>query len=78
MVASYDDSIVTAIDLKERKIIKKLEAGCVPHVAAALQLKWTSHSGFRHQLRRLRQNDRQRLGSGQNGSGQTGSCLWRY
>ena len=32
MVASYDDSIVTAIDLKERKIIKKLEAGCVPHV----------------------------------------------
>ncbi|MGR8981591.1 MAG: cytochrome D1 domain-containing protein [Gammaproteobacteria bacterium] len=32
MVASYDDSIVTAIDLKERQIIKKLEAGCVPHV----------------------------------------------
>jgi nitrite reductase (NO-forming)/hydroxylamine reductase len=32
MVASYDDSIVTAIDLKERKIIKKLDAGCVPHV----------------------------------------------
>ncbi|MGZ8097117.1 MAG: cytochrome D1 domain-containing protein [Methylosarcina sp.] len=32
MVASYDDSIVTAIDLKERKIVKKLEAGCVPHV----------------------------------------------
>lgn len=32
MVASYDDSIVTAIDLKDRKIIKKLEAGCVPHV----------------------------------------------
>ena len=32
MVASYVDSIVTAIDLKERKIIKKLEAGCVPHV----------------------------------------------
>jgi nitrite reductase (NO-forming)/hydroxylamine reductase len=32
MVASYDDSIVTAIDLNERKIIKKLEAGCVPHV----------------------------------------------
>jgi len=32
MVASYDDSIVTAIDLKDRKIIKKLDAGCVPHV----------------------------------------------
>ncbi len=32
MVASYDDSIVAAIDLKERKLIKKLEAGCVPHV----------------------------------------------
>jgi nitrite reductase (NO-forming) / hydroxylamine reductase len=32
MVASYDDSIVTAIDLNERKIIKKLDAGCVPHV----------------------------------------------
>ena len=32
MVASYDDSIVTAIDLVDRKIIKKLEAGCVPHV----------------------------------------------
>ncbi|MEQ1530923.1 MAG: cytochrome D1 domain-containing protein [Methylococcales bacterium] len=32
MIASYDDSIVAAIDLKERKIIKKLEAGCVPHV----------------------------------------------
>ena len=32
MVASYDDGVVIAIDLKERKIIKKLEAGCVPHV----------------------------------------------
>ncbi len=32
MIASYDDSIVAAIDLKDRKIIKKLEAGCVPHV----------------------------------------------
>ena len=32
MVASYDDSIVAAIDLKDRKIIKKLKAGCVPHV----------------------------------------------
>ena len=32
MIASYDDSIVAAIDLKDRKIIKKLDAGCVPHV----------------------------------------------
>lgn len=32
MIASYDDSIVAAIDLKERKLIKKLTAGCVPHV----------------------------------------------
>jgi DNA-binding beta-propeller fold protein YncE/cytochrome c553 len=39
MVASYDDSIVTAIDLKERKIIKKLEAGCVPHVGGGSAVK---------------------------------------
>ncbi|MEN8260156.1 MAG: cytochrome D1 domain-containing protein [Pseudomonadota bacterium] len=39
MVASYDDSIVTAIDLKERKIIKKLEAGCVPHVGGGSVVK---------------------------------------
>ena len=32
MVASYDDSIVAAIDLEKREIIKKLPAGCVPHV----------------------------------------------
>ncbi len=32
MVASYDDSIVAAIDLQQRKLIKKLPAGCVPHV----------------------------------------------
>lgn len=32
MVASYDDSIVAAIDLEERKLIKQLPAGCVPHV----------------------------------------------
>ncbi|MDQ7089531.1 MAG: cytochrome D1 domain-containing protein [Methylococcales bacterium] len=39
MVASYDDSIVTAIDLKERKIIKKLKAGCVPHVGGGAAVK---------------------------------------
>ena len=32
MVASYDDSIVAAIDLETRKLIKQLPAGCVPHV----------------------------------------------
>ncbi len=39
MVASYDDSIVAAIDLKERKLIKKLEAGCVPHVGGGAAVK---------------------------------------
>jgi DNA-binding beta-propeller fold protein YncE/mono/diheme cytochrome c family protein len=39
MVASYDDSIVTAIDLEERKIIKKLPAGCVPHVGGGSAVK---------------------------------------
>ena len=39
MVASYDDSIVTAIDLKERKIIKKLDAGCVPHVGGGAAIE---------------------------------------
>ncbi len=39
MVASYDDSIVAAIDLKDRKIIKKLEAGCVPHVGGGSAVK---------------------------------------
>ncbi len=39
MVAAYDDNIVTAIDLKERKIIKKLKAGCVPHVGGGAAIK---------------------------------------
>jgi len=39
MVASYDDSVVIAIDLKDRKIIKKLEAGCVPHVGGGSAVK---------------------------------------
>jgi len=39
MVASYDDSIVAAIDLKERKLIKKLPAGCVPHVGGGSAVK---------------------------------------
>lgn len=39
MVASYDDSIVAAIDLKDRKLIKKLPAGCVPHVGGGAAVK---------------------------------------
>jgi nitrite reductase (NO-forming)/hydroxylamine reductase len=39
MVASYDDSIVAAVDLGEKKIIKKLEAGCVPHVGGGSVVK---------------------------------------
>lgn len=39
MIASYDDSIVAAIDLQERNIIKKLEAGCVPHVGGGAAVK---------------------------------------
>lgn len=39
MIASYDDSIVAAIDLKDRKIIKKLKAGCVPHVGGGAAVK---------------------------------------
>ncbi len=39
MIASYDDSIVAAIDLKTRKIIKKLKAGCVPHVGGGAAVK---------------------------------------
>ncbi len=39
MVASYDDSIVAAIDLQSRKIIKKLKAGCVPHVGGGAAVK---------------------------------------
>jgi mono/diheme cytochrome c family protein/DNA-binding beta-propeller fold protein YncE len=39
MIASYDDSIVAAIDLKTRKVIKKLPAGCVPHVGGGAAVK---------------------------------------
>lgn len=39
MIAAYDDSIVTAIDLEQRKIIKKLPAGCVPHVGGGSVVK---------------------------------------
>jgi len=39
MIASYDDSIVTAIDLEKREIIKKLQAGCVPHVGGGAAVK---------------------------------------
>ncbi len=39
MIAAYDDNKVTAIDLQERKIIKKLEAGCVPHLGGGAAVK---------------------------------------
>lgn len=39
MVASYDDSTVIAIDLEKREIIKKLPAGCVPHVGGGAAVK---------------------------------------
>jgi len=39
MIAAYDDSIVTAIDLDQRHIIKKLPAGCVPHVGGGSVVK---------------------------------------
>ena len=39
MIAAYDDSKVTAIDLQERKIIKKLDAGCVPHLGGGAAVK---------------------------------------
>ena len=39
MVASYDDSVVIAIDLEKREIIKKLKAGCVPHVGGGAAVK---------------------------------------
>lgn len=39
MIAAYDDNIVTAIDLEQRKIIKKLPAGCVPHVGGGSVVK---------------------------------------
>ncbi|WP_428354588.1 cytochrome D1 domain-containing protein [Methyloprofundus sp.] len=39
MVASYDDSVVIALDLEKREIIKKLKAGCVPHVGGGAAVK---------------------------------------
>jgi len=39
MIASYDDSIVAVIDLKDRKVIKKLAGGCVPHVGGGAAVK---------------------------------------
>ncbi len=39
IIAAYDDNKVTAIDLQERKIIKKLDAGCVPHLGGGAAVK---------------------------------------
>ena len=49
MIASYDDSIVAAIDLEKREIIKKLPAGCVPHVGGGSAVVVDGRDiGFRH------------------------------
>ncbi len=34
MVASYDDNIVAAVDLKEKRVVKRLPGGCQPHVGS--------------------------------------------
>jgi DNA-binding beta-propeller fold protein YncE len=39
MVASYDDDIVAAIDLKEKEVVKKLPGGCQPHVGSGAVVK---------------------------------------
>ena len=39
MIASYDDDIVAAIDLQEKKIVKKLPGGCQPHVGSGAVVK---------------------------------------
>ena len=39
MIASYDDNIVAAIDLKEKRIVKKLPGGCQPHVGSGAVVK---------------------------------------
>jgi YVTN family beta-propeller protein len=39
MVASYDDNTVPVIDLKEKKVVKKLPGGCQPHVGSGAVVK---------------------------------------
>jgi len=39
LVASYDDDIVAVIDLKDKKIVKKLPGGCQPHVGSGAVAK---------------------------------------
>ena len=34
VVASYDDDVVTVVDLAERRIVRRIPAGCQPHVGS--------------------------------------------
>ncbi|MDH7499162.1 MAG: cytochrome D1 domain-containing protein [candidate division NC10 bacterium] len=39
MVASYEDNLFSAVDLKEKKIVKKIPGGCQPHVGSGAVVK---------------------------------------
>jgi DNA-binding beta-propeller fold protein YncE len=39
MVASYADNIVAAVDLKEKRVVKRLPGGCQPHVGSGAVLQ---------------------------------------
>ena len=39
MVASYEDNVFSAIDLKEKKIVRKIPGGCQPHVGSGAVVK---------------------------------------
>ncbi len=39
MVASYKDNNFPIVDLKEKKVIKKIPGGCVPHVGSGAVIK---------------------------------------
>jgi len=39
MVASYDDNTFPVVDLKEKKLVKQIPGGCVPHVGSGAVIK---------------------------------------
>ncbi len=39
MIASYEDNVYSAIDLKEKKIVQKIPGGCQPHVGSGAVVK---------------------------------------
>jgi nitrite reductase (NO-forming)/hydroxylamine reductase len=39
LVSAYDDDIVAVIDLEEKKLVKRLPAGCQPHVGSGAVVK---------------------------------------